>query len=369
VIETPRGTDARGLALRGPGADAFASLEETTVRPSLLTTSTLALLVLLGTLAAVPSAAADRAAERARKARLAAVASWGYQLRRIDPSAFAAASVDLLVVDHAIAANRTFYREFTPGEVATMAARADGRRRIVLAYLSIGEAERYRFYWQPAWHEEAGRPTWLGAVNAQWAGNYLVRFWDPAWQRLVYGSPDAYLERILAQGFDGIYLDRADAWSEWTAERPSARRDMAALVARLAAHARGIRPETIVVMQNAEELIEEPSVRRSIDAIAKEDLVFGIDHQEGRNSAADLASSVAHLRRARRAGLPVLLVEYLTDAGKASEVSRFAAREGFIASFALRGLHALTTAPPTPGDAPRPHFPTTPPPPPTASPR
>jgi cysteinyl-tRNA synthetase len=84
----------------------------------------------------------------------------------------------------------------------------------VVAYLSIGEAERYRYYWQRAWdanrdgRPDAAAPSWLGHENPDWPGNYKVKYWDPAWQKIVF----EYVDKIAAQGFDGVYLDIIDAY-------------------------------------------------------------------------------------------------------------------------------------------------------------
>ena len=46
-------------------------------------------------------------------------------------------------------------------------------RSMVLAYLSIGEAEDYRGYWDPSWVDASGvpipgvAPAWLGAENPE----------------------------------------------------------------------------------------------------------------------------------------------------------------------------------------------------------
>ena len=75
----------------------------------------------------------------------------------------------------------------------------------MLAYMNIGEAEDYRFYWQDGWRP--GNPTWLDAENPDWPGNYEVYHWDPGWQAII----SAYTDRLLSAGFDGAYLDIIDA--------------------------------------------------------------------------------------------------------------------------------------------------------------
>lgn len=295
--------------------------------------------------------ARSAAMSKERRATLARAKSWGYQLRFIAPDEVAASAYDLVVIDHAISANRRFVREFTAEEVARMKQRPDGSRRIVLAYLSIGEAERYRFYWNQDWYQPATRPAWLGEVNPRWDGNFPVKFWDPDWQRLIFGSPDAYVDRILAQGFDGIYLDRADVYAELLKDNPNGRRDMAGFIGAMAANARRADPTFLVVMQNAEELIGHRPLRATLDGIAKEDLFYGVDHVERANPPEMVSGSLDDLRLAKRSGLTVFAVEYLSDPTLAAEAQRKMAREGFVFLLTERSLGTLGAALPDPRPA------------------
>lgn len=120
------------------------------------------------------------------------------------------APYDVLVID--LYAGGT---PLTPEEVETLRQKPQGGRRLVLAYLSVGEAADYRPYWQKAWQKEP--PDWLCAPNPDWPGSYKVRYWTEPWRRLLYGSPEAYLDRILAAGFDGAFLDVLDAWQYFAA--------------------------------------------------------------------------------------------------------------------------------------------------------
>ena len=61
---------------------------------------------------------------------------------------------------------------FTSSEIAQIKNKANGGKRLVLAYMSIGEAEDYRYYWQKDW--ERNKPSWLDAENPDWPGNYKV---------------------------------------------------------------------------------------------------------------------------------------------------------------------------------------------------
>ena len=85
-----------------------------------------------------------------------------------------------------------------------------GAERLIISYMSIGEAEDYRYYWQDEW--KAGNPEWIVAENPNWEGNFKVKYWDEGWKAYIYGNQESYLQKILDAGFDGVYLDIIDAF-------------------------------------------------------------------------------------------------------------------------------------------------------------
>src|SRR5690606_7270424 len=80
---------------------------------------------------------------------LADVESWGYQLQQVERDAVATSPYDLMVIDYS--RNGSAELAFSRADVAAMQRKPDGGARLVLAYLSIGEAEDYRSYWQRGW--------------------------------------------------------------------------------------------------------------------------------------------------------------------------------------------------------------------------
>lgn len=99
---------------------------------------------------------------------------------------------------------------FTAGEINQLRIKANGGKRLVICYMSIGEAENYRYYWQSSWNTV--KPAWMAAENPDWAGNYKVKYWNEDWQKLIYRNNDSYLSKITTAGFDGVYLDIIDAF-------------------------------------------------------------------------------------------------------------------------------------------------------------
>ena len=276
------------------------------------------------------------------------VKSWGYQLQRLDIPALAASPFDLLVIDHAPDRVESVELLFRRNELEPLKVKPNGSRRLLLAYVSIGEAERYRYYWDENWLAGSSCPSWLGPVNPQWVGNYPVEYWQPAWQSIIFGQTDSYLDRVLAAGFDGIYLDRADVYEQFK-DRPAAKAEMIAFLARLMDHARALKPDAVFVLQNAEELLREKGVRDRIDGAAKESLYFNADAAASATPNEDRNSVKADLRIAKKAGRKVMVVEYLDDSAKGLAARKQAEKDGFLIHFAERTLSVLNDS-----DLPRP---------------
>jgi cysteinyl-tRNA synthetase len=129
--------------------------------------------------------------------------AFGTKNAMLDQIAFT--NYDVLIID-------LFFEDtaLTAADILTLKKKNNGGSRLVICYMSIGEAEDYRFYWQNSWTNEC--PSWLEAENPDWEGNYKVRYWESGWKSIIYGSSGAYLDNILAAGFDGVYLDIIDGF-------------------------------------------------------------------------------------------------------------------------------------------------------------
>ncbi len=94
---------------------------------------------------------------------------------------------------------------FTVDQVTALRVKANGGTRLVIAYVNIGAAETWRYYWDANW--ETGNPEWIDATYDGYPDEHWVHYWDSAWKAIIYGNDTSYLKRVLDAGFDGVYLD------------------------------------------------------------------------------------------------------------------------------------------------------------------
>ena len=96
---------------------------------------------------------------------------------------------------------------FNREQIEGLKVKKNGGKRIVIAYLSIGEAEDYRFYWKKEWNKN--KPDWIVSENENWSGNYIVEYWNPEWKKII----KEYQKKLDEIGVDGYLLDTLDSYS------------------------------------------------------------------------------------------------------------------------------------------------------------
>lgn len=269
---------------------------------------------------------------------LNSVRSWHYHLTSLDLDVITKSPADLVVTEYS--SNIGSFRAWTPDEVARMKVKPDGKKRLVLSYFSIGEAESYRFYWRPEWTGDH-TPGWYVTENCAWPRNYMVRFWHDGWRDIIYRGKDSFLKRIVDAGFDGVYLDRIDVFWELMKERPSAREDMIKFVTELAETARRLKPGFLVVAQNAEDLLDVPAYRDVIDGLGKEDLLYGHKGTNTRNPEHEIVESRKSMRKLQWDWKPIVAVEYVTEPALIAATRTELARIGLVPTSAHRSLDGL----------------------------
>ncbi len=148
----------------------------------------------------------------------------------------------------------------------------------VIAYLDIGEAEEYRVYWQEDW--QVGNPAWIvGADPDGWAENYPVAFWADAWQA-IWLEDSGVLDQVTGAGFDGVYLDWVEAYSDENVANTAIDEGVNPIYAMIefvnfiSAKIKSDCDDCVIIAQNAAELVEYAEYSATIDGLAQEQTWF-----------------------------------------------------------------------------------------------
>lgn len=282
---------------------------------------------------------------------------------------------------------------------------SDGvHRKLVIAYIDIGQAEDWRWYWDPTvWPRECaapprqcdldsdpsvdpfpgGWPSWIvGRDPDGWAGNYPVAFWDSGWKDIViYGvgegpgrNYDSIINEVLEAGFDGIYLDWVEAFEdtrviEAAPEGMDVAGEMVSFIGEMRRYAReqaaNANPNFLVIQQNAASLIHggdnhghtHLELLEVVDAIAQEGIWreggadvdwekcegFDAEVQDCMNGP-DEGGYQYYLDLYKDGGVTVFSCEYAHE--YASEAYQLAEAKGYTAYCTHRSLERLTDTPP-----------------------
>ena len=202
--------------------------------------------------------------------------------------------------------------------------------KIVLSYLSIGEAEDYREYWQDGW--EVGNPTFISEENPDWEGNYKVNFWEDEWQNIIFER----VKEIASVGYGGVYLDIIDAYEYYAfMSSINTRVGMVNFVVKIAGEGKKINPNFLIIPQNAVELYESEKYKNVINGFGKEDTWFN-DNEEKHSS--EIKDDLKYLSEAVYDGKFVLSIDYPQDKEKVCEFYKLCSNEGFYCTISNREL-------------------------------
>lgn len=132
----------------------------------------------------------------------------------INPSSFSSKQAFLdavIATDYDLVLIDLYFNEFelTLSDITSLKTKSNGGTRLVICYLSIGEAEDYRYYW------DALDKNLVCSQNLNWPGNYLVKYWEADWKSVIFGNDQSYTRKIITAGFDGVYLDIIEAYESF----------------------------------------------------------------------------------------------------------------------------------------------------------
>ena len=285
---------------------------------------------------------------------------WAYQIQKQDygnnMDKLADSQYDLLVIDQTRSLKGD--EDYDSQKDATLlknSANSRGGRKLVICYLDVGEAESYRWYWQKGW--KVGNPEWIVAEDpGGWDENYPVKFWQPEWKDIMKKS----IDRIIEDGYDGVYLDWLEVYSfEPVAELARAEglephQVLTDFIAELSEYARAKNPDFIFIAQNAAELGAFPKYTKLFDAVAQEAVWYdgsgdpdtSESHGDQRWDPDESQELIYLLEEWQKQGKPVFNVEYAQESSNVKTAYKLGKEHDFKTYVTLRPLDQLTTSPP-----------------------
>jgi cysteinyl-tRNA synthetase len=271
----------------------------------------------------------------------------GNNLQRIEESHY-----DLVVIDNyrTIAGNEGHDVKADVLRLKESPNSSGGKKRII-SYISIGEASDFRAYWDKDW--VPGNPEWiLDPDPGGWPGSFSVKYWRDGWKSITY----AYLDAIINDGFDGIFMDWVDSHAvetikaEALKEGKDSRQEMIRFIGEISRYTKSRKPGFMVIALNSAMLSSSDEYIGHIDAITKEELWFGGDVRS--NTLGDMpvpdavsADTLQHLLRFKAAGKAVFIIDYATEPDNVSLIYSLAAKSGFKAYVTTLFLEKLTATP------------------------
>ena len=291
---------------------------------------------------------------------LADVRFWGYQIQKQDHGdnmqKLIDSHYDLLVIDQ----TRSLLGDENYDSKADVQALKNsknsvGGNKIVVCYIDVGEAESYRWYWQDGW--KIGDPEWIaGADPDGWDENYPVIFWRAEWIDIM----KEYLDMIIEDGYDGIYLDWLEVYDfepVWkTAEKEDLNvvDELTNFIRILRNYANAKDPDFLFIAQNASELYDYPEYVNLFDAISQEQIWYdgGGDPDSGEQPGdvpmdpEDSDTYVRDLKEWKKQGKIVFNCEYAQKNENVERSYRLGKENGFKTYVSLRLLDKLSDTPP-----------------------
>ena len=263
---------------------------------------------------------------------------FAYWIDDIDKATVKDSNYDLIILDYSSDGSES--GEFSSSEVEYMKSSGD-KEKLLISYISIGEAEDYRYYWNTTWDADedgvpdSNAPDWLDIENPDWEGNYKVHYWNSSWQDIIF----EYLDKIISANFDGIYMDIIDAYEYYAETITHSDWLMIDFVVNISKYVKMNAGNNFAVfVQNADDLLTNSTYLNHIDGIGREDLFYE-DNDPTDTDWRD--QGIDNLNLALDDNKAVLVIDYPTIMGNIYDFYQRSINEGYLAYAADRELDSL----------------------------
>ena len=209
---------------------------------------------------------------------------------------------------------------------------------ILIGYVSLGEAESYRFYWERV----KDRP-WILWENPDWKGNYLVDVRSDEWRTLLI---DNVIPAVMEKGFRGLFLDTLDTAVSLEERESKKYSGCRAAMVGLIQEIHKKYPDLLLISNNGLELL--PQTAPFLSGVLVEDIHSMPDFEKGGYKEVppeDRQEKVRLLKQMmEKYSLPVFIVDYVARSNKekareCSERSRALGFKPYIAEKELSEIY------------------------------
>ena len=233
------------------------------------------------------------------------------------PLLLAASQYDLVIVDP------DYGSRGEPWTIEDLHRIAESGKKLV-AYLSVGEAEEWRDYWNSSWYENP--PEWLGPENPEWPGCYRVKYWYPEWKQILKDEVD----KIAGLGFEGLLLDTVDTCEFWEEQGvENATEEMVDLVIELSSYAGALMEHPLIIpnLGGKVEIVEYRGFMDAISGAMREDVFYSDDQLV---DPSETQYVVSYLEQVVQAGKFVLILDYLWTEENVEDFYQKCEQHGFV---------------------------------------
>lgn len=232
-------------------------------------------------------------------ADLTYIHSFGYYTSKIDPDKVMKSGYEMMIVNEADSNSNLFTKD------AVTKMKSSGK--VVLAEVSVGYAENYRWYWKKEW--TTTKPSFLGD---EYTPNqfYVKEWWNPEWWQVTTGI----IDKAMEAGFDGVVLEGIDVYIDLGASK-AMRDKMIDYVIAIAQYAKSKNPSFAILPKNAELLGKIPEYVKAVDGLVKEDLIYSSisnGNTGPKNGFPQINKGMNDLNEFKKLQKPVFVIEYVS---------------------------------------------------------
>ena len=207
-------------------------------------------------------------------------------------------NASLFIIDYS--SDGTDKKAFTKTQIDNL--RNSGKT--ILAYLNVGAAENWRYYWK-----KLDKGIILSPLQG-WQGEYYVKYWYDSWISIV----KEYLGKIVNAGFDGVMFDWVNIYMSQTLQidTKKSQRDLKYAMADTLRKVMSTYPNLKYAFVNGDDLLVEfPDLIKYVRYVVVESVFFS--NLKSKVGTQEFENRIKTLTTLTQQNVIVLSVEYIDN--------------------------------------------------------